>query len=99
LKRLHQLFRTRAPALPPIEFIQQLLFKTEKFDQDIGDLPAIPPNVILPNEDVEIVRSAIASRPILVAADQELREAVNGNPILGLRAISPAEALILAEDI
>lgn len=98
LTRLMGLFQTKAPALPPIDFVQQLLFKAEKFVQEMGELPAIPKGVDLPREDIEIVRSTLVSQPILVAADGELRDAVNGSPILGVRAVRPAEALVLAQD-
>jgi hypothetical protein len=98
LKRIYNLYNTIAPALPPIYFIQQLLFKAEKFSQEIGELPTIPPGVDLPREDIEIVRSALVSRPILVAADEPLCEAVNNNVGLGLRAQSPELALVLARD-
>ena len=99
LKRLNELFRTKAPALPPIYFFQQLLFKAEKFSQETGERPAIPPGVDLPREDIEIVRSALASRPVIVAADQGLRDAVNENQVLGLRARTPEMALELAREI
>ena len=98
LRRLKELFQTKAPALPPIDFVQQLLFKADKFVQETGELPAIPPNVELPREDIEIVRSTLVSQPILVAADEELRTAVNSSPILGVRAVPPAEAIVLAHD-
>jgi hypothetical protein len=95
---LHQLSQTKAPALPPIDFILQLLFKAEKFNQEMAELPAIPAGVELPQEDIEIVRSALVSLPILVAADEPLRDAVNKSIVLGLRAISPESALELARD-
>lgn len=98
LSRLEELFRTKAPALPPIYFVQQLLFKAEKFSQETGALPAIPSHVSLPREDIEIVRSALVSRPILVAADGPLCDAVNKSASLGLLAMSPDSALGLARD-
>ena len=98
LKRLEELFNTKAPALPPIYFVQQLLFKAEKFSQETGELPAIPLGVALPREDVEIVRSALVSLPVLVAADGDLCNAVNENQILGLRAMTPEMALDLARE-
>jgi hypothetical protein len=98
LARIYQLFNTKAPALPPIYFVGQLLFKAEKFSQEMNDPPLIPDGVSVPREDIQIVRSALASHPILVAADGELRDAVNKSPILGVRAVRPAEALVLAQD-
>ncbi len=98
LARIYQLFNTKAPALPPIYFVGQLLFKAEKFSQEMNDLPLIPEGVSVPREDIQIVRSTLVSQPILVAADKELRDAVNNNPILGVRAIRPVEALVLAQD-
>jgi len=99
LKRLRELFPTKAPALPPIYFLQQLLFKAEKFIQETGELPAIPPGVDLPREDVEIVRSALVSRPVIVAADDGLCNAVNEGRVLGLQAKTPKMALDLAREI
>ncbi len=98
LARLNELFGTKAPALPPIYFLQQLLLKAEKFSQETVDLPDIPEGVDIPQEDIQIVRSTLVSQPILVAADGELREAVNNSPILGVRALRPAEAVELAQD-
>jgi hypothetical protein len=98
LARLKELYLTKAPALPPIYFVQQLLFKAEKFSQEMGPLPAIPPSVEIPREDIEIVRSALVSRPILVAADEQLCDAVNKSAVLGLQAMAPADALELARD-
>lgn len=98
LARIYQLFNTKAPALPPIYFIGQLLFKAEKFSQETNDLPLIPAGVAIPREDIQIVRSTLVSQPILVAADEELCDAVNNSPVLGVRAVRPAEALVLAQD-
>lgn len=99
LKRLKELFGTKAPALPPIYFLQQLLLKAGKLSQESGELPEIPPGVSLPREDVEIVRSALVSRPVIVAADDGLCDAVNGSLVLGLQAKTPQIALDLARDI
>lgn len=98
LRRLKELSNTKAPALPPIYFVQQLLFKAEKFSQETGELPEVQPGVDLPREDIEIVRSALVSLPILVAADGDLCDAVNQNQILGLRAMIPEVALDLARE-
>lgn len=99
LPRIYSLYNTKAPALQPISFVNQLLFKAEKFIQETEQLPEIPADVVVPNEDILIVRSALLSHPSLVAADEELREAVNGQTQLGLRALSPSQALQLAQDI
>jgi len=52
----------------------------------------------IPAEDVDIVRAAMTSRPTFVTADDELRTAINDCAALYLKAISPSEALILAQD-
>jgi len=99
LARLNELFGTKAPALPPIYFLLQLLLKAEKFSQETEELPPIPQGIEIPHEDIQIVRSTLVSQPILVAADGELRDAVNSSsPILGVRAVRPGEALVLAHD-
>jgi len=98
LTRLNELFGTKAPALPPIDFLGQLLLKAEKFAQEISELPTMPEGVDIPQEDIKVVRSTLVSQPILVTADGELCDAVNNSPILGVRAVRPTEALLLAHD-
>lgn len=98
LARIYSLYNTKAPGLPPIFFVNQLLFKAEKFVQETEELPEFPADVGVPHEDIVIVKSALVSHPLLVAADAELRTAVNSNPSLRLNALSPTQALNLARD-
>ena len=99
LKRLDELFQARAAALQPIDFVKQLLSKAEKFIQEAGDLPPILTEVQIPQEGVEIVKSALVSRPIIVTADEGLCAALNNSDNLGLQAKTPEAALILAREV
>jgi hypothetical protein len=53
----------------------------------------------IPHEDRYVVQAALASRPIVVTDERRLRDAINGkHSLLGLKAITPSEALELARD-
>jgi len=61
LARLNELFGTKAPALPPIYFLLQLLLKAEKFSQETEELPPIPQGIEIPHE-VFVERLSIGDR-------------------------------------
>lgn len=54
--------------------------------------------MVVPAEDVEIVRLALLAQTRIVTGDAELRTAVNDSHALGLQALTPAEALELAAE-
>jgi hypothetical protein len=81
-----------------LEFIKQLLHNSAKAIWEYSHLPDLPENLTLPDEDRDIVRVALISRPILITNDSKLRETVNAHyQILGLKALDAREALELAK--
>lgn len=53
----------------------------------------------IPKEDHYVVRAGLISRPTIVTDEEDLRDSINEHwGVLGLRAITPAEALELAKD-
>lgn len=96
--QLKKLERERAPALEPAFFLRELLHKSEKRTLEYDDPPELPPGLILPQEDVPVVRAALLSKPLVVTADEELSESINNQAIFGLRAISAEEALPFANE-
>jgi hypothetical protein len=88
----------RPRAMEPVSFIVQLQMNSEKWSLELSDCPELPAHVDVPAEDIHIVRLALLSQTIIVSGDAELRAAVNGTPVLGLRALTPSEALVLAAD-
>ena len=95
---LSGLVRTRPSALEPLFLITQLIKYATKLVWDSPESPELPPSVTVPTEDIPIVRIALISHPIVVAADEDLREAINSQPALGLTALCPREAIHLASD-
>ncbi len=94
---LQELFTVRSPHLEPLFFVNQIIRRPDKRILEYEPLPELPPGVTIPAEDVEVVRAALISRPIIVSADGELREAIKGCPVLGLTAYTPKEALEFAK--
>ena len=84
--------------MSPIAFIVQLQMNFEKWSLELGDCPELPANTNMPAEDIYIVRLALLSQTVIVSGDAKLRASVNGTPTLGLRALTPSEALVLAAD-
>ncbi len=91
--RLQALRWVRPRFLDPLFFINQLIKNSSKRALEFDDPPQLPPGVVIPQEDVSLVRDALVSHPIIVTADEELREAITSQPALGLMALSPKEAL------
>ncbi len=88
----------RPKAMSPIAFIVQLQMNFEKWSLELGDCPELPARTNVPAEDIYIVRLALLSQTVIVSGDAKLRASVNGTPTLGLRALTPSEALVLAAD-
>ncbi len=81
--------------------ITQLFKHSEKCIRDWEDLKPIPNESIYPHEDIHVVRAAAHFKVNLVSIDAELRNAINNSPFfqsLGVRALSPKEALPLANE-
>lgn len=79
-------------------FITEFLANSLKMVREESDPPELPAGIKLPPEDRYVVRAALISRPLVVTAEERLRKAINNQPELGVRAITPAEALKLARD-
>jgi hypothetical protein len=53
----------------------------------------------IPKEDHYVVRAGLISCPIIVTDEKDLRDSINESQgVLGLKAVTPAEALELAKD-
>ena len=82
-------------------FLADVVYNPQKFVIETSAPPEIPPGVVgsIPHEDRYIVKAALISRPIVVTDEVALLNAINSNhELLGLKAITPAEALQLARD-
>lgn len=98
LKHLNVLFQDRPPNLQPLYAMIQLLTNSLKRIGEYDDLPELPVGVAVPRKDQHIVQAALLSHPIVITADEELRDAINAQPVLGLQARFPQDALVLARD-
>lgn len=88
----------RPKAMEPASFIVQLQMNSEKWSLELSECPELPAGVGIPAEDVDIVRLALLAQTKIVTGDGKLRTAVNNAPSLGLQALTPDEALLLAAD-
>lgn len=82
-------------------FLADVVYNSQKFVIESSSPPVIPPDLVghIPHEDKYVVEAALTSHPIVVTDEERLRNAINGNhALLGLRAVTPAEALELARD-
>ena len=93
---LQPLLLVKSPALPVVGFINQILKNSEKVSEEYIDPPELPVNINIPHEDVHIVRAALISHPLIVTCDPGLKDAVNRETSLKLRAVTPQEAIPLA---
>jgi hypothetical protein len=82
-------------------FVTQLMWNSAKAVFDYAELEDLPEGAGIPRKDVDIVRSALRSKPYprIVTTDQPLTEAVNASPELGLTIVGPSDALRLAESV
>ncbi len=82
-------------------FLTGIVYNSAKFVIETADPPDLPAAAVnaIPKEDRYVVRAALISHPIIVTDEEKLRDRINDHSdLLGLRAISPSEALRLAED-
>ncbi len=79
-------------------FFIQLFENSLKVAWEHDNPPALPSGCAIPAEDIDIVRTALISHPKFVTADHELLRAINSCEALHLRAITPADAIALAQD-
>jgi hypothetical protein len=90
--------KRRASALEPVAFIRELLANSEKLTPEYGDCPELPEAATVPSKDEHIVRLAMLSRAMIVTGDGDLKDAVRRETSLGLKAVTPNEALAFASD-
>ena len=81
------------------EFLWEVIYNSSKFVVEVSPAPELPPGVRVPREDEYVVRAALISHPIVVSAEERVLRDVNAQSVLGLRAVTPAEALELAKDM
>ena len=92
----HPQYQTRV-----LLFLASVIHNSQKFVVETSAPPEIPAAVApaIPKEDHYVVRAALTSHPIIVTDEEKLTNRINANVgTLGLRAISPSEALELAKD-
>ena len=97
-RHLIGLQQARLKDTEPLRFLLGLMKNADKFHVEEQDPPLLPTGVQVPRKDVHIVRAALLSGALIVTGDTKLRDSVNAEPSLGLRALSPMEALELAGD-
>ena len=92
--------RDRTFALEPVFFIVQLLKNSLKWVLRSEECPQLPQGAPIPNEDIEIVRLALLAGAVIVTGDEDLQTAVNNSAgVLHIQALTPGQALNLAEDM
>jgi len=82
-------------------FLAGVVHNPKKFIIETSEPPELPACVIgnIPTEDHYVVRAGLISLPIIVTAEKRLLNGINKHrDILGLTAMTPAEALKLAEE-
>ncbi len=82
-------------------FLADFVYNSRKFIIETSEPPEIPEGVVgsIPREDAYVVRAGLISLPIIVTAEKRLLDGINKNRLaLRLRALTPAEALELAQD-
>jgi hypothetical protein len=80
------------------EFMWEVIYNSSKFVVEASLPLELLPGVRVPREDEYVVRAALTSHPIIVTAEKRVLRDVNAQPVLGLKAVTPAEALELAKD-
>lgn len=98
VKHLEKLQGAPAPGTQPSDFLNDLLLNGAKAIFTPYVHTELPAGLKVPKEDTHIVRLAFHSNALLVTEDVSLREAVNTQQALGLRALTTIEALELAKD-
>jgi len=101
LGRLAELFSRPQYQSPTALFLTDFVYNSAKFIIEVSEPPEIPAVAIkdIPKEDHYVVRAALISHPLIVTDEEKLRNRINlHRDVLGLTAISPSDALRLAED-
>ncbi len=99
--RLSEFFSKPQYQTQAMLFLADVVHNRQKFVIETLEPPEIPPVAVahIPHEDRYVVKAALVSRPIVVTDERRLLNAINENSaLLGLKAITPREALELAKD-
>ena len=96
---LKKLFAIPSLLYKTTEILTAIFYNSSKLFIEAAAAPELPEGITVPKEDEYIVRAALISRPLVVTAEEKLKNAINNQPILGLRALTPAEALELAREM
>jgi len=86
---------------PAALFLANVVYNSAKFVIESTEAPDIPATAIggIPSEDHYVVRAGLISHPMIVTDEKKLRDSINDHhDVLGLKAITPAEALELAKE-
>ena len=78
-----------------------MVYNSAKFIIETSAPPDLPAAAFegVPKEDDYVVRAGLISHPIIVTDEKPLRDSINERQdVLGLKAVTPAEALELAKD-
>ncbi len=82
-------------------FLSDFVYNKNKFIIEPSDPPEIPESLKgrIPREDHYVVKAGLISQAIIVTDEKKLRDRINKHhDVLGLKALTPAEALGLARD-
>ena len=99
--RLSEFFSQPQYQTQAMLFLADVVHNPQKFVIETSVPPEIPPGAVghIPHEDRYVVKAALVSHPIVVTDERRLLNASNENSaLLGLKAITPCEALELAKD-
>ena len=101
LGRLVEFFGKPQYQTPTALFLANVVYNSAKFIIETSKPPDLPAAAFdgIPKEDHYVVRAGLISHPIIVTDEKDLRDSINElRNVLGLQAITPAEALELAKD-
>jgi hypothetical protein len=80
------------------ELLCDVIYNSSKFVVEASPAPELPPGVRAPRGDEYVLKAALISHPIVVTADEKVLRDVNSQSVLGLRAVTPRDALELAKE-
>jgi hypothetical protein len=96
--RLTGLFTDPRHQIQTVLFLTDLVYKLGRLWIETAEPPELPAGAKVPHEDEYVVRAALISRPLVVSAEEKLLKAINTQPALRLKALTPSEALERARE-
>lgn len=97
-RHIRGLQRIGQPVQEAIWLLIQLLKNSDKAIQVVEEAHPPPEGIDFPREDIHILTLALFSKALIVSGDPGLRDAINNQPELILKAVTPHEAVVLASD-